>query len=1028
MTTTLAPSHGVTLRQLANRVLALTLLTLCLWLAWTFPVAGPVLTIGLAAYFALLLVRPSAWMIVLPAALPVLELTFWSGRLFFGEFDLLVLTTLASGLWHGGAWLRMIDRGTRAVGLLLLATQGAVTLHGLLPLHTPISGSWTDYFASTNALREFRGVLWALLLWPMLGAARARGEDLQRWLAAGLIVGLAAAFATIIWERGLFTGLFNFHHPYRISGWFFSMHTGGAAIDAFLAMSVPFALAPLLLWRRATIRVVAPLLVLVALYAFYVTYSRANYPALLVMLTILLWGIASNLSWPYASAGRTRRQIRMAAVTGGTLALAVLVLSAYVLGPQIASRFTSTRADLDDRLQHWSGIVDAAMQYPAATWIGRGKGRFPHDYYWLKQTGGQHLALASHVDENGDGFIRFTPSDRDGNLFLQQRFDRTASNQYRLTLSLRVPGGRKETLLIEFCERHILKYRTECRWSKVKVPKSDGEWLALSTPVNLKGLGLPRFGPFARPLDVSLMNRGIKTGLDIGSVQLLSAEGEPLLRNADFSAGWDHWFLTYGDHLRWHIKNVFVYWFYEGGIVHLGLMLAIGLFVVSRLGGAARRGDLFALLALTGILGTIMVGLFDSLFDDMRISMMFFLVTGAALIGRPVDPVALVIPGWVTRQRLLLAGKAAAVLLAGIAVLMLVLPSLFRPLEVRLSLWAEQRGSPLMKVLSPARDEVQNQIRSQLAPWQPLAAGDLPAGEVRIGTRVFKNLQDAASALRNGDELQIGAGIYRTPLVISADDVTITGSGHVVIERKAAMGKGAIITKGDDIRISNIECRNIHVGDRNGACVRHQGRNLTLHHVYFHSSEQGLLTGKKPGRVHISDSRFEQLGKLGRAHGIYVGRDGELILEDSLVLAAKSWGHEVKSRAAVTRIRRSVIASLGSNDNRLIDVPHGGLLEITDSVLQQGPASGDDSAIGFALEGRPHASHKVVMDGNIVILERDGSDRLLHAGDADPILRLSNNAFINTDIDEDQDAGNLYFDSREEAGLQPFPHLPAIPR
>jgi hypothetical protein len=1013
---------------LLTRPLAVALLAFCLWSAWVFPVARTELVGGLVLYFALLLRWPALWLVALPLALPVLELAFWSGRYFFAEYDLLVLITVASGLWHGGAWLHQIDRGTRMVAALLLLSQLAITANGLLPLHAPAPGAWTDYFASTNALREFKGIIWALILWPMLGAARTRGDDIQRWLAAGMVAGLIAAILTIIWERGLFTGLFNFQHPYRISGWFFSMHTGGAAIDAFLAMSVPFAFSLILLWRRPDTLVAALLLMAAALYAFYVTYSRANYPALFVILSVIGWGFSVNVARHENPFGVSRAKRKLALVRIGGVLSVLLVIAAIVLGQQIQNRFITTQKDLADRFRHWSHVIDVAGSYPMATSIGRGKGTFARDYYWHSHAANQHLALAQLYGENGGSYIRFSKSDKAGNLFLQQRFERMPSDKYVLKLSLRTPEGKAEALLIEFCERHILKFRAECRWSKIKVPASDGRWQELTKTVDLQGLGHPKFGPFTRPLDISLMNRGIQSGLDIGSVQMLSRDGTALLHNPDFSAGWDHWFLTYGDHLRWHIKNVFVYWYFEGGLMGLSLILILGLYVLYRLGKATRSGDFFALLSLAALSGTIMVGLFDSLFDDPRISMLFFMVTGAALIGHPINPLPLPgVPNWLTKRRIALVGRVTAYAVIALVLLRLIAPSVFRPLEYRVQLWAEQRGSILSDWLtvdySVRTDQELARVRP---PWSPLGALDFPAGEIRVGDRTFGTLAAAARALEPGDHLMIGAGVYHEPLVIKQDDLLVSGFGHVIIERAQAQGKAAIITRGDNIRISNIECRSITVSDKNGACIRHEGHNLTLHHVYFHSSEQGVLTGARPGRVHIIDSRFEKLGKLGQAHGLYMGRNGELVIEDSDILAAKSWGHEIKSRSPITRIIRSTVASLGSNDSRLLDLPHGGHLVIEDSVLQQGPASANAAAIGFGLEGKPHARQQIEMRGNIVILEREGANRLFRFGETMPELVSSANVFINVDR-HDNDRENVYFESREDTDIGPYPSLPQVP-
>jgi hypothetical protein len=1021
MTTATLPADQFSTSRLFARTLAVGLVAFCLWTAWTYPTAALPLTAGLAAYAVILVLQPAAWLLVLPAALPVLELSYWSGRLFFTEFDLLVLVTLASGLWHGGRWLAQIDQGTRRVAMVLLISHAVITLNGLLPLYAPAPGAWDDYFASTNALREFRGMLWALLLWPMLAAARARGDDIQRWFAAGMVAGLVAAVATIVWERGLFTGLFDFSHPYRISGWFISMHTGGAAIDAFLAMTVPFALAPLFLWRNPLLRLTSLVLAAGGLYAFYVTYSRANYPALIAMLLVLVLGLSLAATRVRGRPRRARPMLPLIA-SAGVVAM-ILVLLALSLGPNIENRFATSSRDMQTRLQHWSDAIDTAQEDPVGNWIGRGKGRFANDYYWRHQAQGKHLALALLHREDEDAFVRFSASDRGGTLYLRQRFNRTATDQYRLTLQLRTPPGQGEALLIEFCERHMLAFLAECRWRKVNVRATDGEWRDYAVDVNLRDLGLPRFGPFSRPLEVALMNRGIGSGMDIGAVQLYSADGQALLDNPDFSAGWDNWFLSYGDHLRWHIKSVFVHWFYEGGLVLLVIMLGTGVYVLVRIGANAAAGDSFGLLSLVAIVGTMAVGLFDSLFDDVRVALLFFTLTGAALIASPsaatvAVPTIKIAPG-VIRKLAAWGGSAALVL----TLAYLVSPGLFRPLEARVSSWAEGRGSFAQRWLVKNYTEAtQANLAVAVGDWQPGPDRGLGLGEIRIGERRFAGLADASRALQPGDTLEIGPGVYREPLVIRADGVRVSGSGDVVIERTQAEGKAAIITKGDDIVIEHIECRHIRVNDGNGACVRHEGRNLTLRQVFFHDVQTALLTGSDPGLVRIVNSRFSDMGWRGRAHGIVIG-GGELSIENSEIVAARSWAHAIHSRARSTLISNSLVASLGSNDSRLIDLPRGGILEIRDSVLQHGPVSANTEAIGFAQSGNLYDQQRVALTGNTVVLERDGPDRLFDFGDRVPEMTLSGNLLINTEH-FDNDGDDRYHDDRESAGLPPFPQLP----
>ena len=57
----------------------------------------PVLFIG---YAALLVYFPFAWLVIIPALLPIMDFAPWTGRFFFDEFDLVILTTLAFYYWQ----------------------------------------------------------------------------------------------------------------------------------------------------------------------------------------------------------------------------------------------------------------------------------------------------------------------------------------------------------------------------------------------------------------------------------------------------------------------------------------------------------------------------------------------------------------------------------------------------------------------------------------------------------------------------------------------------------------------------------------------------------------------------------------------------------------------------------------------------------------------------------------------------------------------------------------------------------------
>ncbi len=131
------------------------------------------------------------------------------------------------------------------------------------------------------------------------------------------------------------------------------------------------------------------------------------------------------------------------------------------------------------------------------------------------------------------------------------------------------------------------------------------------------------------------MNRGIRQRADIGLVQLHHMSGVQILHNSEFRNGLDHWFISHADHLRWHVKNVFVHYYFEGGALGLAIFILTLLVMAYRLTGRIYRNDPLAVLIASAIAGTLLVGLFDSLFDDPRITFLFTLMIWLSLLPLP---------------------------------------------------------------------------------------------------------------------------------------------------------------------------------------------------------------------------------------------------------------------------------------------------------------------------------------------------------------------------------------------------------
>jgi hypothetical protein len=270
------------MRLLWRRGAALAFLGLLLAAASVYPAPKLLMAVLLGGYMALLLWRPQAWLVAVPALLPVLDFAPWNGWFFLEELDLLLLATCAAGYWGLGrerAPTKLPTLAGVALGLFMLCYFIAAW-RGIAPLAPLDANSFANYTSPYNGLRVLKGVLWPVLLLPLLrGTAGENGSNLQRLLVPGMLLGLAACSLAVVWERLAFPGLFNFSSDYRPTAPFSAMHTGGAALDAYLAMTFPF----VTLWlvnHPPPRRLALGLLVLgLGLFAGLTTFSRDIYLA-----------------------------------------------------------------------------------------------------------------------------------------------------------------------------------------------------------------------------------------------------------------------------------------------------------------------------------------------------------------------------------------------------------------------------------------------------------------------------------------------------------------------------------------------------------------------------------------------------------------------------------------------------------------------------------------------------------------------------------------------------------------------------
>jgi hypothetical protein len=278
----------------------------------------PIAPVGVVSAFLLWMAVayrwPFAWLAAIPALLPISGFATWTGWFTFEELDLLVLGAAASG------YARYVFRpegerarkspGQAAPSPMIFGWALIFTLSCCIALYRGIieAGSarfdWIGGYESVmNSVRLFKSFAEALLLWPLLrarlGSDRSRALDS---LAIGLTLGLGGASLAALWERAAFTDVLNFSSDYRTTALFWEMHVGGAALDGFLALTVPFAVWEIRRSSGALRTAAMAALLALAGYACLTTFSRGVYLSISISLGVL-W-LLSLRQKPDFAAGR----------------------------------------------------------------------------------------------------------------------------------------------------------------------------------------------------------------------------------------------------------------------------------------------------------------------------------------------------------------------------------------------------------------------------------------------------------------------------------------------------------------------------------------------------------------------------------------------------------------------------------------------------------------------------------------------------------------------------------------------------
>ena len=588
-----------------------------------YPFGKPWLAAALLGYGALLWRRPWIAFFAVPAALPVLDLGPLTGPLWLDEFDLVVLVTFAVAYprLYRAQPLPWPSRWLSAASVLLWTSWVVSSLRGLWPLLNTEGGVGDSSHSPLEAWLVGKGLLWALLLVPLLRRVPREGvAAAQAYFRNGLVAGLIMVSLVVLWERHVFVGLTDFENVFRVTGTFASMRTGGAYIEAYLAFAFPALVVGVLMAPHWVLRGLGVGAAALVSYAMMVTFSRGGYAGLVIGLVPV--GLAMLR---LRTGSRMHRWLALAGLVAASIAAAVPVLS----GGFAQDRLARASDDLSVREGHWKRALNLMDDGPITALVGMGFGQYPMAYL-MRAESGQPPGTYSVIRNGDNPYLRLGAGE---SVFLDQIVAVEPGAAYTLAARVR-PASGDAALGVALCEKALL-YSFECGWYRLQPETPGRQWGLVTVEVNAAHLGRGGNWPH-RPVKLSLYHAGSGGPIDVDDVSLKTQDGRELLANGRFSDGAARWLLVTDQKEAWHIDQQQVEMYFAQGLLGLGALTVLLIAVARMLWPALRGGDLVASLFAGALAAFLTVGLVGSVMDTARLSMLFYM--GAFCAGLLTHP------------------------------------------------------------------------------------------------------------------------------------------------------------------------------------------------------------------------------------------------------------------------------------------------------------------------------------------------------------------------------------------------------
>lgn len=301
-------------------------------------------------------------------------------------------------------------------------------------------------------------------------------------------------------------------------------------------------------------------------------------------------------------------------------------------------------------------------------------------------------------------------------------------------------------------------------------------------------------------------------------------------------------------------------------------------------------------------------------------------------------------------------------------------------------------------VMAGMRRGAAGQLLAAFLLMTPFLVASAAADTLMVGPgQNFAVPSQAAAVAQPGDTVIISPSTYYDCAIWRANNLTIESSAPgVVLATKVCQGKAIFVIRGDNVTVRGITFTGAKSRAGNGAGIRAEGANLTVEKSTFSFDQDGILAGSNPtSTITIRGSTFFHDGACEGecAHGVYVGNIALLQVENTTFSETQA-GHDIKSRAASTKIINCNIKDgpLGTS-SYLIDIPNGGDLTVTNTVLEKGPmATNHTTAISIGEGAVKRTTSQLLLANNT--FTNDGKPTAFVINHTETPAQLSGNTLL----------------------------------